>query len=189
MLSKLEVTLSGVSPLMLHNGHLADPTNTHTKALKSLTSKRNKTEEDLLNIRQVEWMGGLYLDASGRVAIPAEAVLATVIAGARKDKLGKQASAGVFEVQPFYPLKYDGPKDLNKLYADGRFADYRSVVVQRNRCMRCRPVFPQWDLPIQLSVNDEVINIADVKRALEVAGEVIGLCEYRPRFGRFVVNG
>lgn len=188
MLEKIEKTLVGVSPLLMHSGRLADPTDPATRELKELTAKRRKTDEDISAIKRCEWMGGLYLDGDGRVAIPSTNVLALVIAGSRKSKLGKQAEAGVFDTQLFYRLEYDGPKDPAKLYDVGGFVDYRPVVVQRNRCMRSRPVFPGWKLPIQLSVNTDVIDVGDVVRALEVAGEVVGLGEWRPRFGRFIVQ-
>lgn len=188
MLDTFKVTLVGVSPLLMHSGRLADPTNPHTIALRELTKKRNKTEDDLLEIRRAEWRGGLYTDGEEHVCVEAEAVLAATIAGARKSKLGKQAQAGIFETKQFYPLVYEGPKDLDKLYADGRFCDYRSVVIQRNRTMRARPVFPKWKLPIELNVNRDIIDLKDVRRALEISGEMIGLLEYRPRFGRFYVE-
>ncbi len=45
----------GVSPLMMHSERLADPTNPTTRELKKLNAKRQKTEEDYLLIKQVEW--------------------------------------------------------------------------------------------------------------------------------------
>lgn len=184
----LNMTLVGDAPLLMHNGRLADPTNKFTIEMKKLTSIRKKTEEDLLEIKRVEWFGGLYTDTDGRVAIPADCILAVCIQGARKSKDGKETESGVFETQPYYRLEYDGPKSLDKLYEDGRFSDYRSVVVSRARTMRSRPIFPQWKLPISLSVNTDIIDTSKVIKAMEMAGERVGLLEYRPRYGRFSVE-
>lgn len=187
-LETVTAKLVGVAPLMMHNGRLADPTNKWTIEMKKLTSVRKKTEEDLLQIRRVEWYGGLYTDDKGRVSVPSDCVLAAVMHGARKSKDGKEAQVGVFETQPWYPLTYEGPKDLEKLYEDGRFVDYRTVVVNKSRCMRSRPIFPEWSVDISLSVNTDIIDATKVIKALEMCGERVGFLEYRPRYGRFVVE-
>lgn len=187
MLEKLEVSLSGISPLLMHNGQLADPTNSYTKALKEATSKRAKTDSDILEVRRLEWLGGLYRDLDGRIAIPASNVLALVIKGSQQFKLGPKSKAGVFETEPYYRLKYDGPKDIDKLYDSPGFCDYRSVIVSRNRVMRARPRFETWEVPVTLAVNTDVISLDDVHRSLVIAGELHGLGDWRPRFGRFEV--
>ncbi len=188
MLERLNVKLTGIAPLMMHNGRLADPTNKWTIELKKLTSNRKKTDEDLLQIRRVEWFGGLYIDDKDRVCVPADCVLAVVLGGAKKSKDGKETQVAVFETQPWYPLKYDGPTSLDKLYTDGRFDDYRSVVISQKRVMRCRPIFPSWSLDVSLDVNTDIIDARKVVKAFEMAGERVGLLEYRPRYGRFTAE-
>ncbi len=106
MLEEINATLVGCSPLIMHNGQLADPFNKWVKELKPLTSKSRKTDEQLLEIRRLEWFGGLYLDQEKNIAIPADNVLALVVDGAKKHKLGPKAKAGVFDVKPFYRLEY-----------------------------------------------------------------------------------
>jgi hypothetical protein len=54
--------------------------------------------------------------------------------------------------------------------------------------MRCRPVFPKWSLAISLDVNTDIIDTHKVLKAYELAGERVGLLEYRPRYGRFTVE-
>jgi len=189
MLEKLEATLLGVSPLLMNNGRGADPTDELTRQLKPLTIKKPKTDEVLSEIRRLEWARSLYLDADGRLAIPADNILAAVIEGARKSKLGKDAEAGVFDSEPFYQIHHEGPKDLDRLYVTPGFCDYRGVVVARRRTMRARARVPAgWRLPIALMVNTEIIEVRAVVAALEAAGERIGLGDYRPRFGRFTVE-
>lgn len=187
MIEELKVQIIGESPLMMHNAQMANPRNEYAKAMKEISSKRKKTEEDLEELARIEWLGGLYL-YEGKPAIPADVILATLINAGKKNKLGKQIALSVFEASPWYPLLYDGPKDIDKLYEDGRFQDYRSVRVQMSRVMRSRPIFREWGLAAAVKVNTNLINISDVIEAFHIAGEQIGFLDYRPRYGRFRVE-
>lgn len=180
--------LTGIAPLLMHNGQLADPTNKWTKAIKEISSRRKKTEQDMLDLKKAEWFGSMYQDSAGVISISADMLLGLLIGGAKKNKNGVEAKAGVFETQGFYPLVFEGPKDLEKLYADGRFCDYRLVVVNRGRVMRSRPVFKKWSVDVSLIVDEDIIERRLVLQALTQAGERIGLGDYRPRFGRFSVE-
>lgn len=180
--------LRGVAPLMMHNARLADPTDPIAREKAKIAKGRNKTPEVLLQIKELEWRGGLHLDENGEPALPADMLIATCINGARKAKLGKEASAAVYCEQPFFRLEYDGPREVKKLYADGRFCDYRSVVQQRQRIMRARPVFRDWRCTVTFQVDDEILSPEQLREAMAVAGTRVGLAELRPRYGRFVVE-
>lgn len=178
----------GDSALLMHSCAGLDKFNPLQREIAKLTGKKKKTDDDLLEIKRLEWRMGLYLDEKGIISIPANNIMAIIIEGARKSKLGKQASAGVFESQAFYPLKYDGPADLDLLYKDNRFVDYRPVRNQQNRVMRSRPIFRSWSVDIGLQFDESIIDRDALKLALSVAGEQVGLGDYRPRFGRFHVE-
>jgi hypothetical protein len=45
--------IRGESQLLMHNGQLADPLNPYTKAMKSLTSKRKKTDSEIISVGTV----------------------------------------------------------------------------------------------------------------------------------------
>jgi hypothetical protein len=190
MPEKLKVKLTGVAPLLMHNGQLADPLNKWTKYLREMTLRKKKTEDDIIEIKRREWFGGLYVDDTGKIpVIPADMAIAVLQAGARKHKNGVEAKSGVFEAKPWFPLEFDGPKgDLDKLYTDGRFVDSRLVTNQRNRIVRTRPIFRDWSVTFEYLVDTEIIDLHKCVQALEQAGERVGLGDYRPRFGRFTVE-
>jgi len=185
ILKRIVIELTGISPIMLHNERLANPRDPLTAALRKLTSQRKKTDELLDEIAKREWFAGLY-ESGGKVVVPADNILACIKEGARKRKLGKQAEAGLFSEARNFPLKYDGPADIEKLWEDGRFFDYRSVAVNQARTMRARPRFDEWSLTFELFFDPEVLSESDLKEAIETAGTLVGLCEKRPQFGRFV---
>jgi hypothetical protein len=187
-MNKFTATLTGVRPLLMHNAQLADPTSKWTQELAALTKAKNKTLEQHIAIRRVEWYGGLYLDDDNRPAIPGENLVSMLVLAARKVKKGKQFQAGVVEAEPWFTLEHEGPADLADLYADPAFSDYRSVVVSGRRIMRCRARFFPWKLKVSVLFDPQLINSGDVAAALVTAGECIGLGDRRPQFGRFTVT-
>ena len=56
------------------------------------------------------------------------------------------------------------------------------------KIMRYRHILRKWSLNATIVVNEEVVNVNEVKKAVQDAGALIGLGDYRPRFGRFNVE-
>lgn len=186
-MKKIEFVLTGIAPLMMHNERLANPRDPKTAELKTLTSQKKKTPEIQDQIAKLEWFAGLYDDGK-KVVVPADNILATVKEAARKRKLGKQVEAGVFSEKKSFALDYEGPKDIKKLWDDGRFFDYRSVALMGKRTMRARPRFDEWQVKAELVFDPELISESDLSEAIATAGAQVGLCEKRPQFGRFSVE-
>jgi hypothetical protein len=178
----------GISPMILHNGQLANPLNEHAKALKAVTGKRKKTDSDYEEMARIEWKGGLYLDEKERPIFPAENIEAAILAAAAKLKLKSQIKPSLLVDDPAV-ITHDGPKTLAGLAKDKRFVDTRGV---RNpgsgsRVMRTRPIFHRWELEFDVSFDDEDINPNQMDEIVRIAGKSIGFSDYRPKFGRFEV--
>jgi hypothetical protein len=62
------------------------------------------------------------------------------------------------------------------------------VNVQRAKIVRTRPMFKDWSCEIELNVNTENFDITDVTEILEHCGDNVGLCDWRPKYGRFTVE-
>jgi len=188
-MDKLKLRLTGVRPLMMHNGRLADPMNEYVREMKKLTGKgRKKTDDDLLKLRWLEWRGGLYVDEKGAPCMPGDNIHAALVEGARKQRLGKDVDAAIMVDEPEFPLKYEGTKDVKKLYEDPRFVDVRGAVVGKARIMRTRPIFRNWSLDIEVNFDPSLVNQEQVVEAARACGEQIGLGDNTPRFGRFLVE-
>ena len=188
-MKKIDVTLKGIAPLLMHSPRGVDPTDPLQKKMREITSKgsKKKTAADLLEQDWLEFQLAIYYE-NGRPVIPDSAILGTLQAGARANRRGREVQAGVEVADEFAPLDYAGPRGLRELY-DARFVDRRPAGVQKARVMRVRPRFNEWAVSFRLLVDDEVMNVADVKTALDTAGLRCGLLDYRPRFGRFEVTG
>ncbi len=185
------VEIHGASPLLMHNGDLADPTNYYTKKISEINSKHHskRTEADEEKRSEYEFQGGLYFDDEVGLNIPDFVIEGCVREGATVNSNGKKVVAGLQCNGLINPLIYDGPNTRDGLYKDKRFVDRRRVRLDKKSTLirtRCR--IDNWQLSFELLIIEDVISIDDVERAVVSAGRLKGLCDYRPKFGRFVVD-
>ncbi len=174
--------ISGMSPLLQNN-----PANfigkTEEQALT--VGKKVYDDEEEAQLRVYPGEGGVYYH-------PTEAFLKSAIKAARGKKFGKvfaaQALMGsVFVAEPFSTLEDANGKPLTK-YA----IDRRSVVIGKNRVLRCRPMWSPWSCRVVLEVDTSMMRPELVLQSLALAGRIIGVGDYRPEkgggFGRFTVE-
>ena len=95
---RLEFTLAGVSPLIMHNGATGlDTRSALSREIAAITAKRggNRTDVDDQRLRALECQRSLYLDADGRPTVPPAALRAMIEASARKAKQGPLVREGL----------------------------------------------------------------------------------------------
>ena len=85
-------------------------------------------------------------------------------------------------------LIYGGPDDLDALFEDPGFVHRCGVRVGTRRTMRTRPKFDQWSLHVVLTFKPTSIDAANLLEIAEIAGLMVGIGDFRPRFGRFRVE-
>ena len=95
---------------------------------------------------------------------------------------------GVQVVEDELTLDGFSKKTPDDLWNTPDHIDCRGVKVGTAKLMRYRPVFRQWSTRATVAFNDEVVNESEIKKAISDAGLMIGLGDYRPRFGRFEVE-
>jgi hypothetical protein len=187
---KIVATFTGIRPLIMHNGRLADPIDPYSVALKKLSSQKKKTEVTHQQMASAEWDGGIYWSEDLGVYVPTDNIEAMFVAGAKKLRLGKDALAAMIcDAEYGVTVKYEGPKSLDKMKEDPRFCMRKGVRVQQNRIMRTRPMIPTgWQITVPVEFDDTVLNRSQVEDILEQCGLYIGLGDWRPKFGRFTVE-
>lgn len=185
----MKAKLTGNAPILMHADTLANPLDPLKKELAVYTSKRKKTDEDHEEIARLEWLGGMYFDEKIGPYIPARMIKAALIGAAKKTKEGPKIRSGVIVTIDKNKLVYDGPRTTEAMWKTRKFTDIRSVVVQRARLMRCRPVFYDWSCEFELIFDENVVDKSDILRLLDTAGTMIGIGDFRPEcggdFGRF----
>lgn len=188
----MTITISGVTPLMMHSDRLANPMDVYSRKLKSLTSKRLKTDEDHEAISRAEFEGGLYYREGVGVYIPARNLFKAIVEGGKLIKKGTAIQRYVYIVEENLPLIYDGPRTPAALYKEG-FVDIRTVGNQNARVVRTRPLFtPPWGVTATIGYEASGINPDDIRACIVHAGQSIGLGDYRPgksggTFGKFIL--
>lgn len=183
----ITLKLKSAGPLLMHSDRFANPLDPATKAHKQLTSKRKKTDEDHEAIAVSEFKGALYIDRDGPY-LPSMNLEASLVEAAKMQKLGKHAKRALMIIEDKIHLKYDGPRTADDLIKDPRFVDMRGVRVGMAKLMRCRPRFSEWQAECTLAYNAEQINLDEVMQIVRNAGALVGVGDFRPRFGRFSVE-
>lgn len=187
-MSRFRMTCTGTKPLLMHNSRLSNPLDDVTKSLKRITSKRTKTDEDYEEMARLEHAGGLYFKPGLGPYLPGQNFERCLVDAARITKAGKKIERGVFIESDVNPIAYEGPHDADGLWGDQNFRHMASVKVGTSRVTRCRPQFREWVADAEGYYDPAVINLEELREIATTAGTMIGLGDWRPRFGRFTAT-
>ncbi len=171
----VKIELTGDSPLLMNNPATMMDEQTSTKK----TAKYNHKE-------RAEKLA--YKDDKGILYVPAAAIKGCIIGGASYVKFGKFAAkpmiAGGVHIKP----------EKVSLGTKKYELDIRTVVIQRARVVKARPMIENWKLNFELEYDESLIPdpLNQIKPIIEDAGKRIGLLDFRPQklgsFGRFRVT-
>ena len=192
---RFEFTLTGVSPLIQHNGQAGlDTRSPLSGEIAEIAAKKggNRTEVDDLRLRELECQRSLYLGADGEPTLPEAALRSLIEAGARKTKQGTLVREGLMieRVEFRYDVERYG-SSLEELRTKTQFVV--PVVVQRQRIARTRARFDlPWSVVGVADVDPDLVDEAKLTAWLALGGRRIGLGDWRPEksglFGRFDVE-
>jgi len=190
----VKVRLDSIQPMLMHSNQTCNPLNKFAKAMKAITGKRKKTDEDYEALSKIEWEAGLYFDEKIGPFVPSINVEGLLRDAAKKLKKGTDVKQSVRVFPLEIPLGYNGPRDmagLKQIAFSGEkvngedFFDSRGVGVNQSTVMRTRPRFNKWWLEFDIIADDAIFNMDDIIHILAIAGSKIGLSDYRPRYGTF----
>lgn len=181
----LNITWKGITPLIMHSCQCVNPLHPISIKMKKYTSKRKKTEEDQLIISDLEWEAGAYWKDGLGLYIPAENVEATIINGAKSFKRGTDIQKFCNVIDLYIPLDYGENLTKEELIKNYEYRDTRPMRVQRAKIMRTRPRFDKWCIKFKMQYDEKKIDLETIINALEYAGNYVGLCDSRPKYGKF----
>ena len=183
----ITINLTGTSPLLHHNPRMVDKEYELCREISALTTKRKKTDADYKAIERLEWYGGIYVE-DGVVVQPVAKVRKCLINTARIMKLGKGIERTLVLDGMSTPLVYEGPRDIDELFAKPRYHSRLSVGIGAKRVMRVRPKFFPWALSVSgMFITDAGVNLDELESIVELAGTVEGIGDNRVNgYGRFV---
>ena len=76
----------------------------------------------------------------------------------------------------------------DKLYKKIEYSDMRTVKVKQAKTTRCRPKFDSWKGEFTVILDEDKLNVEEIEQIVNNAGKYVGMCDYRPRYGRFQVT-
>lgn len=179
------ITIAGTGALLMHSARLSNPLDPVAKSMKRITGKRVKTDSDYEELARLEHMGSLYMDPDVGPYIPGENIQRCLVDAAKVTRSGVKVTRGVFISSDVNPLSYKGPRDVEGLRKDENFRMVTSAKVGMVRVMRCRPVFRAWRTQAMGIIDTSILSFDELGEIVTTAGTMIGLGDWRPRYGRF----
>lgn len=173
---RVEVTIEGVAAILFHRWSVES---VEAKANAAKGSKAKKTDD-------VE--SYLYRNGTGDIAIPGEYLRQAIIAAAayRQDPRSPRKSA-----KDLYKAAIISLTDLASTGArEPDYLDRRRVCVMRAAVTRVRPALNAgWSATFQLMIQTpEYISPQTLNAVIADAGRLVGVGDFRPSYGRFVVT-
>ena len=199
----INIKLNGISPMLMHSDRASDPLSTDAQWLSEIAKKRQKSEDDIMELARREWHCSMYR-SGGRPVMPIDNLHACIYAAAKRRKEGP-VFAGNTIVEKCSLLVLDAPEgdwnfetlwEISQDPEDERsWVDRRSVRVGTSRVQRTRAVFRAWAVEATVLFEDSPVtgkasvDIGHLEVWLKIAGANIGLGDFRPQkggvFGRF----
>ena len=172
----VEVSIRGTADILFHRWS-CDAVEAKSKAAKNSKAKKEDDVESYV-----------YRCEDGTLGIPGEYLRQAVVEVGRyrQDPRSPRKSARDLykaAVVALTPVATTGAKEWDYL-------DRRRVVIQRNGVTRCRPaLLAGWGATFQfLLLTPEYLNPEGFLSALNDAGRLVGVADFRPTFGRFQVT-
>jgi hypothetical protein len=171
-----EVTVEGVTDLLFHRWNV-EAVEAKGNAAKGSKDKKSDNLESYI-----------YRTPTGELALPGEYLRMAIVAAAkfRQDPRSPRKSAMDLYKAAVIPLT--ALASLGKSKWD--YEDKRRVVVQRAGITRTRPALKSgWRATVQFQIQlPQYVAPHDLAEVLRNAGQLIGVGDFRPTYGRFMVQ-
>ena len=179
--------LTGTTALMLNNPQTVNPFNEYSKLLKPLTSKRTKTEDDLMEISRLKFLASWYIN-NGVYVLPSQHIENSIMEAAKERKLGKKFERS-FRVLNDCPINFkDKDRSPEELFEIGEYVDVRAVGIKDIKITTTRAIIPKWSLTVECWYDETQLDEKDIISSFEVAGKRYGIGTYRRLYGRYEVE-
>ncbi len=183
---EIDVTIEGVTPLILHRF-------TDAAAMKATSGNGKSTIGDSNGTPQEQADQSLYRDEDGNLIIPQPNLFKCLIEGGRFFKAGKSKITTMKSSLLPACMAID-PINIPLLHNEPWTVDTRPVRIPSTggRILRHRPLFEDWKLQFTVDLDTDIIGKKLYREIVDAAGKRIGLGEFRPDckgpYGRFKVT-
>jgi hypothetical protein len=190
-MARMKVFLDGTTeangtPLLMNNPRAIDRLDPFTRSVAEISNKRNKTEADELELSHRQFLCGIYHNDELGPYMPVWNIVRCIQDAGKQHKLGKSVLRAVVPAMANAAVQYDGPRDIDELWKDGRFAYRNPVGIGQSRVMKTRPIFVDWKIEAEIEVDLTQISPDKIEQLIAEAGRYQALGDYRPTHGRFL---
>lgn len=184
----LTLKIEGTCPLLQHDDKLLNHFSEEARRFKMLSARKPKDESTVKEMCRIEWHAALYHTPQKGYYIKAEAFEGAFHAAAKSEKSGKLFKEAVRIPQD--PALHFPDEGLtpDELFEREEYLHYAAVKVQNRKIFRCRPIFRQWHCTVELCYDEERMDAAALRRIADYAGRFVGICDHRPKYGRFTAT-
>lgn len=177
---RIKVTLKGTAPLIMHKF-------SQKAKMQILSKQQKKVVEREIRDPEKEYQESKYKDAKGNIAIPALWVKLAIVDAVRNvPSLTMTLVRGAVFVKGdddgLIPLKFREERNREDVVRIGR----------GSTDLRYRAEILDWECPVTLDINPQVLSPVQVLNLLKIGGFSVGLGEWRPQrngdFGTFEVK-
>lgn len=188
-IQQAKISITGLNYLLMNNPQTVDPFNKFSKLKKPLTSKKSKTEEDLIELADLDTESKIYFDDELGVYVPTRWLTEQIVTSAygiikvSKDKM----RGGLFATEDNCKLFYDGMnkvKTIGDVVGNSDFRHRKILPQQQIRIAKDFPIFKNWRFSTIVEFDDSVVDFNGLKSVITRTAKYSGFGDFRPTFGR-----
>lgn len=172
---RCSVTVEGVCPLLFHAWN-CESVESKGRARKGSAEKRTDDTESFV-----------YRNDKREICVPGTYLVGAIINAAKFAQDPRSPRKSAMDLFRAAVISLTPLASLGKVEWD--YLDRRRVTIQRSAVTRSRPAFKEgWRATFLLLCNlPEYVEPSLLNATIQAAGKLIGLGDFRPSFGRFVV--
>lgn len=185
-----KLSIKGVSPLLMNNPQTVDRFNKFAKRMAAINAKKTRrTDDDYLELRDLEMESKSYFDESIGVYAPSSWVSEAIATAAfRVAKISRADIRGaMFTTEDKIPLTFrdqDKVKTIADIVKNPNFRIVLNLPQGQTRLAKAFPIFHQWSFSTMVEFDDKIIDPDSLTRILDHTAKYGGFGDFRPKFGR-----
>ena len=186
----LNVTITGMNPLLQNNPQTVDRFNDYTRAMAKINAKKTRrTDEDYRDLQDIEVRAKIYWDESLGIYVPGTLVSAAIAAASfKKAKISKADIRGsVFVEDDKIKLQYENMNLVKKpedIVGNPEFRLNMTLKQGQVRVVKAVPIFHKWSFSTRVEFDYKLVDESSLVDIINHAALYGGFGDFRPTFGR-----
>lgn len=184
------ISITGVTALLQNNPQTVDRFNKFAKRMAAINAKKTRrTDDDYLELRDVEMEAKVYFDDELGVYVPAswmaEAIATTAFKVAKISRADiRGALFTTAEKIKLHHKDMDKVRTITDVVQNESFRQMLTLPQGQVRVVKAFPIFHKWSFSTAVEFDDKIIDPDSLTRIVEHASKYGGFGDFRPKFGR-----